>query len=130
MFAGLRNCPFTFSLSGTVAKDVLAHFEKATAKALSKAKKAIGQALFSFETKSTERSALLAKISVGLTAGEAATERWGEYIKDTGYEVLTDIDLVSTPTVYDGYFAGEAPFNSGREEDEFPDALALNTLEK
>ena len=44
--------------------------------------------------------------------------------------MLTDTDLVSIATVYDGYFAGESPFSSGRTKDEFPDASALNALEQ
>lgn len=129
-FAGLKDRPFSFVLSGTVAKEVLAHLEKAAAEALQSAKKAIGQALFSFETKTPERDALLAQISGGRTAKEASTERWDKYIKDTGCKVLTDTDLVNIATVYDGYFAGEPPFGSGRKKDEFPDALALNALER
>ena len=129
-FAGLKKRPFGFLLSGTVAKEVLAHLEKAAAEALQSAKKAIGQALFSFETETPERDELLAQISGSQTAKEASTERWAKYIKDTGCEVLVDTDLVNIATVYDGYFAGEPPFGSGRKKDEFPDALALNALEQ
>jgi hypothetical protein len=129
-FAGLKKRPFSFLLSGTVAKEVLVHLEKAAADALQSAKKAIGQALFSFETKTPERDALLAQISGGRSAKEASAERWAKYIKDTGCEVLVDTDLVNIATVYDGYFAGEPPFGSGRKKDEFPDALALNALEQ
>ena len=117
-------------LLGTVAKEVLSHLAKAAAEALQTAKKATGQALFSFETKTPERNALLAQISGGRTAKEAAAERWDKYVKDTGCEVLTDTDLVSIATTYDGYFAGEPPFSSGRKKDEFPDALTLNALER
>jgi PIN domain len=128
--AGLKDRPFDFVLSGTVAKEVLAHLEKAAAEALQSAKKAIGKALFSFETKEPEREALLSQISGGRTATEAATQRWDKYIKDTGCEVLTDTALVEIATIYDGYFAGEPPFGSGRKKDEFPDALALHALER
>jgi hypothetical protein len=114
--AGLKNRPFNFVLSGTVAKEVLAHLEKAAAEALQAAKKAIEKALFSFETKTPEREALLAQISGGRPAAEAATQRWEKYIEDTGCEVLTDTDLVSITTIYDGYFAGEPPFGSGRKK--------------
>ena len=128
--AGLKDRPFDYVLSGTVAKEVLAHLEKAAVEALQSARKAIGYALFSFETKEPEREALLAQISGGRTAAEAATQHWDKYIADTGCEVLTDTALVDIATIYDGYFAGEPPFGSGRKKDEFPDALALNALER
>ena len=128
--AGLKDRPFNFVLSGTVAKEVLAHLEKAAVEALQSAKKAIGNALFAFETDKPERQELLSQISGGRTAAEAATQRWHKYIKETGCEVLTDTALVDIATIYDGYFAGEPPFGSGRKKAEFPDALALNALER
>ena len=129
-FAGLTNRPFSFVLLGTVAKEVLSHLAKAAAEALQTTKKATGQALFSFVTKTPERNALLAQISGGRTAKEAAADRWDKYVKDTGCEVLTDTGLVSIATTYDGYFAGEPPFSSGRKKYEFPDTLTINALER
>lgn len=128
--AGLKDRPFNFVLSGTVAKEVLKHLEQAADEALQSAKKAIGHALFAFETDQPERQKLLSQISGGRTASEAATQRWDKYIKDTGCEVLKDTALVDIAAIYDGYFAGEPPFGSGRKKAEFPDALALNALER
>ncbi|MCK0137833.1 PIN domain-containing protein [Aliiroseovarius sp. F47248L] len=128
--AGLKDRPFDFLLSGTVAKEVLTHLEKAAAEALQSAKKSIGKALFAFETNQPEREALLAQISGGRTPLEASNQRWDKYIKDTGCEVLNDTDLVSIATIFDGYFSGEPPFGSGGKKAEFPDALALNALER
>ena len=128
--AALKDKPFSFLLSGTVAKEVLSHLEKAALEALQAAKKTIGQALFAFETNQPTRDELLEQISGGRTAVQASKERWEKYIDDTGCEVLVDTDLVDTRTVYDAYFAGDPPFGSGRKKDEFPDALALNALER
>ena len=89
-FAGLQDRRFSFVLSGTVAKEVLAHLEKAAADALKSAKKAIGQAIFAFDTKTPERDALLAQISGGRTAKEASAERWDKYVKDTGCAMAFD----------------------------------------
>ncbi|MEX0283762.1 MAG: PIN domain-containing protein [Paracoccaceae bacterium] len=128
--ASLKEKPFNFLLSGTVAKEVFAHLEKAAEEALRAAKKSIGQALFSFETEEPSRAEILQQISGGRTAAEAAYERWEKYVDDTGCEVLDDTELVDISTVYNGYFAGEPPFGTGRKKDEFPDALALHALER
>ncbi len=128
--AGLKDHPFIFLLSKTVAKEVLAHLERAAVEALQSAKKAIGQALFAFETDRPEREALLGQISGGRTPEEAANQRWDTFIKDTGCEVLTDTVLVTVAKIYDSYFSGQPPFGSGRKKDEFPDALALYALEQ
>lgn len=128
--ASLKHRPFNFVLSDTVAKEVLTHLEKAVSEALQSAKKSIGQALFAFETEKPTRDELLQQISGGLTATETAKQRWDKYIDDTGCEVLTDTSIVNTSTIYDGYFAGEPPFGTGKKKDEFPDALALHALER
>ena len=74
--AGLKDRPFDFLLSGTVAKEVLTNLEKAAAEALQSAKKSIGKALFAFETNQPEREALLAQLSGGRTQLEASNQRW------------------------------------------------------
>lgn len=129
-FAALKGKPFSYILSGTVAKEVLAHLEKAATDALLSAKKSIGHALFAFGTSNQTRDEILAEISGGRTPVQASRERWGQYLHATGCEVLVDADLVDTRTIYDAYFAGDPPFGSGRKKDEFPDALALNALER
>lgn len=128
--AHLKERPFRFIMSGTVAKEVLKHLNNAAADALHTAKKSIGQALFAFETEAPTREQLLEQISGGRLPADAATQRWDKFVNDTGCDVLDDALLVPTATIYDSYFAGEPPFGTGRKKDEFPDALALHALEK
>lgn len=128
--ARLKERPFRFILAGTVAREVVAHLTKVAEDALQTAKKSIGNALFAFETEEPTRDQLLEQISNGRTPTDAASQRWGKFIKDTGCEVLDDAALVPTSTIYDAYFAGKPPFGSGRKKDEFPDALALHALER
>lgn len=128
--ARLKERPFRFILSSTVAKEVVAHLTKAAEDALQTANKSIGRALFAFETSHPTRIQLLEQISGGTTPAYAASQRWDKFIKDTGCEVLEDAMLVPTTTIYDAYFAGKPPFGSGRKKDEFPDALALHALEE
>lgn len=125
----LNSRPFDFLLSGTVAKEILGHLEKRAEDALRTARKAIGEALFAFETAQPTRDQLLDQITGTQTANAAAQARLAQYVQDTGCEILSDEDLVTTKEIFDGYFSGQAPFGTGKKKDEFPDALALHALE-
>ncbi len=125
----LNSRPFDFLLSGTVAKEILSHLEKRAEDALRTARKAIGEALFAFETAQPTRDQLLDQITGTQTANAAAQARLAQYVQDTGCEILSDEDLVTTKEIFDGYFSGQAPFGVGKKKDEFPDALALHALE-
>ncbi len=128
--ARLRDRPFHFVLSDTVAKEVTGHLEAAATEAIRSAKKGVGQALHAFETKEPTRDQLLEQITAGKSAQEVAKERFSQYVEDTGCDVLDDAVLVDIATIFDAYFASRAPFKSGKKKDEFPDALALNALER
>ena len=121
---------FRFILSGTVAREVVSHLKKAAEDAIKSAKKSIGAALFAYGTENPTRDQILEQISGSRTPAEAADQRWNQFIRDTGCDILDDATLVSTATIYDAYFTGQPPFGSGRKKDEFPDALALNALEQ
>lgn len=127
--AGIKDKPFEFLLSGTVAKEIDAHLVKETEAALRSVSRAVGQAVGAFETKTPTRDELVNQISGGRSAEEAARQRFEQYISDTGCKVLDDTKLVDVSTLFDGYFGGQPPFGSGKKKNEFPDALALNALE-
>lgn len=128
--ARLKPMSFDYVLSSTVAKEVENHIENAAQKALQKAKKEIGKALFAFDTENPIRDEILEQITGGKSTNDIANERWNKYLADTGCVVIDDHSLVETSTLFDAYFAGEPPFGTGRKKDEFPDALALNALER
>lgn len=125
----LNNRSFDFLLSGTVAKEILGHLEKRAEDALRTARKAIGEALYAFETVQPTRDQLLDQITGAQTASGAAQARFAQYAQNTGCEILPDEDLVTAKELFDGYFGGQAPFGTGKKKDEFPDALALHALE-
>jgi|GEM_PF-3179058 len=127
--AMLNNRPFDFLLSGTVAREVLGHLQKKGEDALRNARKAIGEALFAFETFHPTRDDLLDQITGKHTANTAAQARFDQYVKNTECDILLDEELVTTKEVFDRYFSGRAPFGTGKKKDEFPDALALLALE-
>ena len=102
--ATLKNRPFSFLLSGTVAKEILGHIEKKADEALRGARKAIGEALHAFETINPTRDEILDQITGARTPAAAALARYTQYINDSGCEVLNDEDLVTTKELFDGYF--------------------------
>lgn len=128
--ARLKPLSFDYMLSSTVAKEVENHLESAAQDALQKAKKEVGKAIFAFDTEKPTRDEILEQITGGKSASDIAKERWDKYLADSGCEVINDHSLVETSTLFDAYFAGEPPFGTGRKKDEFPDALALNALER
>ncbi|WP_165422035.1 PIN domain-containing protein [Rhizobium ruizarguesonis] len=121
---------FDFLLSGTVAREIRRHLERSATDALRSAMKAVGIALGAFDTKSPTRDTLIEQISGGQSAIEAAEMRFNDYLTATNCEVLDDPALVETATIFNAYFAGDAPFGTGAKKNEFPDALALFALEQ
>lgn len=128
--ARLKPLSFDYILSSTVAKEVERHLESAAQVALQKAKKEVGKALFAFDTEKPTRDEILGQITGGKSASDIAKERLAKYLAESGCKVIDDHSLVDTSTLFDAYFAGQPPFGTGRKKDEFPDALALNALER
>lgn len=121
---------FDYLLSGTVAKEIKRHLERSTTEAFRGARKAIGVALGAFETESPTRDEVLDLISGGMNPAEAAENRLSNYLDSTNCEVLDDTALVDTATIFKAYFGGDPPFGTGAKKSEFPDALALNAIER
>jgi hypothetical protein len=121
---------FDFLLSGTVAKEIRRHLERSTTDAFRAARKAVGVALGAFETQTPTRDDILDLITGGQTPAQAAEIRLINYLASTYCEVLDDAALVDTATIFKAYFDGDPPFGAGAKKSEFPDALALNALER
>ena len=128
--ARLNGRGFPFLLANTVCKEVINHIERVASQALSSAKKGIGQALRAFETKEPTREHLLGQITGGRNAKQVAQENFRQYLADAGCEILDDAGLVDTESLFEDFFAARAPFGTGKKKSEFPDALALNALER
>ena len=128
--ARLNGRGFLFVLANTVGKEVIRHLEEAASQSFISARKGIGQALRAFGTKDPTRDELLNQITGGRTPTLVAQEYFDQYTKDSGCEILDDAGLVDTGTLFRDYFARRAPFGAGKKKSEFPDALALNALER
>ncbi|MEP3845551.1 MAG: PIN domain-containing protein [Paracoccaceae bacterium] len=127
--AELRRKPFPFVLSGTVAREVIAHLKKDGEDAIREARRSIGKALNAFEITAPTRDDLLNQITGGKSSSDAARERFDSFVKRSACLIIDDASMVDTTTLFDGYFDGTPPFGVGKKKNEFPDALALNALE-
>ena len=127
---GIAGHGIRFILSGTVAKEVEFHIERAAKNAMRSARKGIGEALGVFETKHPTRDELMKHVTNGLAPTDVARGRFAQYVKETSCQVLNDTERVEATELFERYFAGLPPFGDGRRKDEFPDALALLALEK
>ena len=128
--AKLNGRGFRFVLPNTVGNEVSAHLEKKASESLNSARKGVGDALRAYGTKDPAEDELLNQITGGRSPTQAGKEILGQYVKDSGCEVLKDTDLVDSRKLSEDYFAGRAPFGTGKKKSEFPDALALNALER
>lgn len=129
ILAGLKDAPFPLILSTAVASEVRRHLVKAMDDSIRGMKKAAGEAIFAWDVQQPTREELLEQLTGGRTPEEAAAARFQEFLKHNNCEVLDDFKLVDTATIYGAYFSRRAPFGRG-EKTEFPDALALNALER
>ena len=98
--ARLNGRGFLFMLANTVRKEVVAHLEEAASQSFRSTRKVIGQALRVFETKVPTREQLLEKITGGRSSEQVAQEHFGQYVKDSGCEILNDTELVDTATLF------------------------------
>lgn len=128
--ATLNNRPFSFLLSGTVAQEVRGHIEKKAEEALRSVRKAIGEALFAFETVQPTRDEILNQITGAQAAAEAAQSRFAEYVDQSGCEILNDEELVTTKDLFEGYFAGHPHSERAKRRTNFPMPLRCVLLKR
>jgi hypothetical protein len=121
-------------LPDVIAGEVEAHLLQAASDAQGKLKRAMRLVehaqLLSLVDDVTPVTQLLAKIADPAAATEIASQRLAGWIGRTGAAVLHAGEHVTLDQVMLRYFGAQAPFAaSGAKKHEFPDAVALLTLE-
>ncbi|WP_206996539.1 PIN domain-containing protein [Trinickia mobilis] len=124
----------TVLLPDVVASEVEAHLRQAASEAQGKLKRAMRlmeQAqLLSLVDGATPAKQLLERIAEPAAATEVASERLAAWIERSGAVVLHAGEHVTLDQVLLRYFDAKPPFAaSGPKKNEFPDAVALLTLE-
>ncbi|BCG04738.1 hypothetical protein PPGU19_093060 (plasmid) [Paraburkholderia sp. PGU19] len=118
-----------------IAGEIEAHLLQAASEAQGKLKRAMRlidhAKLLSLVGDAKPATQLLEQIADPAAAAEIASQRLAGWIERTGAVVLQASDHVTLDQVMLRYFGAQAPFAaSGPKKHEFPDAVALLTLER
>lgn len=126
-----KGSPVRFVLSTVVASEVHAHLLKAANDAYTSLGKAISELAKGWRV-SRERCAELQASIVGAQTPESvAAERWTNFVSRSGAIVISASEHGDTDEVLRRYFAVQPPFESAdKKKHEFPDAIALISLER
>lgn len=122
--------PSHLVLSQIVVREVHSHLKKKSREAREKANKAIRESTASLSV--TEESAALATEALipKVDDSEVAKRRIESFINKTGAEIVPATGRVELDHLIKRYFDSEPPFaESGKKKNEFPDAIALLSLE-
>lgn len=135
--AQFAHSAITVLMPDVVEKEVMAHLVKANIDAQGQLKQAIKQArqtrlIVSQGAGDGEPlSQLIAQLAQPEVATEVAAHRLSEWKQRTGAIVLTAGEYITLDQVMQRYFSSEPPFAAtGAKKHEFPDAVALLSLER
>ena len=117
-------------LAETVTREVAGKIEDSVSRKFESAKSGIDKALGAFGTREYTLEQLLNQITGGRTPDQVAQDAFSEFLNYSNCEILNDAELVDVPSIFDDYFSGRPPFGSEKKKNEFPDAIALNALER
>jgi hypothetical protein len=116
--------------SDIVAREVQSHIERDAAQSLVEMNKALAQHRKAWQLDETlDQLGESAKLSGD--ASDLARERWKKFITDIKGRELETADTLPVHALLDGYFNANPPFEKeGKRKAEFPDAMALLSLEE
>ena len=125
-----RNGPASFLLADIVSRELHRHLVRDTQDSLAALKKALKEAATPWRVVAAEKDAFFAQVHRDLPPEQMAQLRLDEYITATGATVIKAADHADLGEVIHRYFTPLPPFGTKEaKKNEFPDALALLTLE-
>ncbi|QYX66664.1 PIN domain-containing protein [Shewanella putrefaciens] len=122
--------PSHLVLSEIVVREVHSHLKRKASDSRDQVVKAIRESILSLSV--SEESAKIASESLvpAIDDAEVAKKRLLSFIEKTGAEIIPATGRVGLDEIIKKYFAAEAPFApDGSKKNEFPDAIALMSLE-
>ena len=116
--------------SDIVAREVQSHIERDAAQSLAEMKKALAQHRKAWQLDQTiDQLGESAKLSGD--ASDLARERWKKFVTDIKGSELETANTLPVHGLLDAYFNTKPPFEKeGKKKAEFPDAIALLSLEE
>lgn len=122
--------PSYLVLSEIVLREVHAHLKKKAKEARSSLIKAIRESKVSLSATDDNAEAALNILVPSHDDSDVAKGRLEVFVKNTGAEIVPATGRVELDEVIKKYFNAEPPFEeSGKKKNEFPDAIALMSLE-
>ncbi|MBF0245310.1 MAG: DUF4935 domain-containing protein, partial [Planctomycetes bacterium] len=125
-----NNKPSHLVLSEIVIREVHSHLKRKASDSREQVVKAIRESIMSLSV--SEESARIATESLvpPIDDAEVAKKRLASFIDKTGAEIIPATGRVGLDEIIKKYFDAEAPFAPvGSKKNEFPDAIALMSLE-
>lgn len=119
---------FSFVLSAVIIEEITAHIEQELKAKENQLLRALGDAISSWSVPDQNPRKIIENLLGSREAKEVAKELMTAFIEKTGCEIISP--SVSIEHVLGMYFGGAAPFGTGKKKSEFPDAIALSSLEE
>lgn len=126
-----RESDFELIVANTVANEVKRHLAKSAMDAIKALRVALTHTAKHSALSSAHQDELVALSNLAAKDGDArARDRFDDWALRVGAEIIHENDYASIGEVMRRYEAGEPPFaETGEKKKEFPDAVALLTLE-
>lgn len=126
-----RESEFELVIANTVANEVKRHLTKNATDATKSLRTALAHTAKHRALSSTHQEELTALSNLAASDDAArARKRFDDWVQRVGADILHEEEFASIGEVMRRYEAGEPPFaETGEKKQEFPDAVALSTLE-
>jgi len=126
-----RESEFELVIANTVANEVKRHLTKNATDATKSLRTALAHTAKHRALSSTRQEELTALSNLAASDDAArASKRFDDWVQLVGADILHEEEFASIGEVMRRYEAGEPPFTeTGEKKQEFPDAVALSTLE-
>jgi len=118
-------------ISEVVKEEVLSHLTVKTKEAKKDIEKFLKQAKDYWQLEDSEIERIKESVFDEREAQEVVFERFDQFTEDTSLEVIEAKDYLVIDALIQKYFRAEPPFSeTGKKKNEFPDAIALISLER
>jgi len=117
-------------ISEVVKEEVLSHLTKKIKDAQSNIDKSLKDAKDYLQVEDSDIENIKNLVSGGREAQKVASERFSQFIEATSLEIIEAQDYLIVSELIQKYFRAQPPFSeNGKKKNEFPDAIALISLE-
>ena len=117
-------------ISEIVKEEVLSHLTERTKDAQKEIEKSLKQAKDYWQVENSEIESIKKTIFDGRDAQKIASERFSQFVNSTSLEIIEAQNYLIVSELIQRYFRARPPFSeTGKKKNEFPDAIALISLE-